>query len=615
MDQPSGSRNSSENKRSTEEMIILQSEIFERLERSEAENAEKFAKIFTALDILIDQTPSKKNHGVGLNNRPPFQVRNVKLEFPRFDGSNVHEWIFRAEQFFDYYDTPDLDRLTIASVHLDKDVVPWYQMVQRTHPFTSWIEFTRALELDFGPSIYECPRATLFKLTQSGFVAEYYLQFTSLANRVYGLSNDALIDCFVSGLNNEIRRDVLIHTPSSLVKAVSLAKVYEEKYNSNPKTQKPNHTNFSTNKNFPNKPETSTRNSTPILNTPPTRPMSQFQKNPNIKRISPAEMQLRRDKGLCYWCDDKFSFTHRCPNRQLMLLHYDDTEDEPDIEVETQPPDITTNSPTTNLPEHHLSFNAMKGTSHMGILRFSGSIGQIKVQILIDGGSSDNFLQPRIAKCLKLPVEPASTFRVLVGNGEIMTAEGMIKHLPLDIQGNKLEIPVYLLPVAGADVILGASWLATLGPHVADYASLTLKFFLEGKFVTLLGESAARPSPAQFHHFKRLQHTDAIDECFTVQWLKSTETTDIFKELPTNIEPEIAILLHTYKDLFKTPSTLPPSRSHNHSIPLIEGANPVKVKPYRYPHSQKDQIEKMVQDMLQQGIIQPSTSPFSSPIV
>jgi hypothetical protein len=176
MDQPSGSRNSSENKRSTEEMIILQSEIFERLERSEAENAEKFAKIFTALDILIDQTPSKKNHGVGLNNRPPFQVRNVKLEFPRFDGSNVHEWIFRAEQFFDYYDTPDLDRLTIASVHLDKDVVPWYQMVQRTHPFTSWIEFTRALELDFGPSIYECPRATLFKLTQSGSVAEYYLQ-------------------------------------------------------------------------------------------------------------------------------------------------------------------------------------------------------------------------------------------------------------------------------------------------------------------------------------------------------------------------------------------------------------------------------------------------------
>jgi hypothetical protein len=217
-----------DSKRHQEEMQLFQAEILERMERLEVASEAKFDKIHTALDILISQ--SKPTHGSRSGSKPPFQVRNVKLEFPRFDGTNVHEWIFRAEQFFEYYETPDLDRLTIASIHLDKDVVPWYQMVQRTHPFTSWIEFTCALELDFGPSVYDCPRATLFKLSQNGTVAEYYLQFTSLANRVYGLSNDALIDCFVSGLNVDIRRDVVLHTPISLVKAMSLAKVYEEKY-------------------------------------------------------------------------------------------------------------------------------------------------------------------------------------------------------------------------------------------------------------------------------------------------------------------------------------------------------------------------------------------------
>jgi hypothetical protein len=39
------------------------------------------------------------------------------------------------------------------------------------------------------------------------------------------------------------------------------------------------------------------------------------------------------------------------------------------------------------------------------------------------------------------------------------------------------------------------------------------------------------------------------------------------------------------------------------------------VKPYRYPHSQKEEIKKMVQDMLKQGIIKPINSPFSSPII
>lgn len=55
---------------------------------------------------------------------PLFQVRSVKIDFPRFDSKNVMDWIFKAERFFDYYATPDPDRLIIASVHLDHEVVP-----------------------------------------------------------------------------------------------------------------------------------------------------------------------------------------------------------------------------------------------------------------------------------------------------------------------------------------------------------------------------------------------------------------------------------------------------------------------------------------------------------
>ena len=75
------------------------------------------------------------------------------------------------------------------------------------------------------------------------------------------------------------------------------------------------------------------------------------------------------------------------------------------------------------------------------------------------------------------------------------------------------------------------------------------------------------------------------------------------------------LLFHTYESVFETPTSLPPPRSHDQATPLLEGSKPVKVKPYRYLHSQKDEIEKLLQGMLEEGIIQPSKSPFSSPII
>lgn len=167
-----------------------------------------------------------------------------------------------------------------------------------------------------------------------------------------------------------------------------------------------------------------------------------------------------------------------------MMLLFDDTENSEDSESGVVPPDKGEASVESEHTEHHLSLNALNGSTSVGTLRFQGQIGKISVQVLVDGRSSNNFIQPRIAKFLKLLVQPAPGFKVLVGNGQYLTAEGVITELPVLIQGHKLTVPVYLLPVAGTYLILGTTWLATLGPHVADYADMTIKFIHHGKFVT-----------------------------------------------------------------------------------------------------------------------------------
>lgn len=53
----------------------------------------------------------------------------------------------------------------------------------------------------------------------------------------------------------------------------------------------------------------------------------------------------------------------------------------------------------------------------------------------------------------------------------------------------------------------------------------------------------------------------------------------------------------------------------DHRIPLAAGSSPVNIRPYRYPVKQRDVIEKLIQDMIDQGIIQDSSSPFASPVV
>lgn len=63
------------------------------------------------------------------------------------------------------------------------------------------------------------------------------------------------------------------------------------------------------------------------------------------------------------------------------------------------------------------------------------------------------------------------------------------------------------------------------------------------------------------------------------------------------------------------PSGLPPKQTKQHQIVLKEGSNPISVRPYRYSQIQKEEIERLVADLLQAGIIQPSSSPFSSPVL
>jgi hypothetical protein len=73
-------------------------------------------------------------------------------------------------------------------------------------------------------------------------------------------------------------------------------------------------------------------------------------------------------------------------------------------------------------------------------------------------------------------------------------------------------------------------------------------------------------------------------------------------------------LLQSFASLFNTPTGLPPPRDRQHRIRLVLGTAPVAVRPYRYAHLQKE-LERQCAVMLTQGVIRPSSSAFSAPVL
>lgn len=87
------------------------------------------------------------------------------------------------------------------------------------------------------------------------------------------------------------------------------------------------------------------------------------------------------------------------------------------------------------------------------------------------------------------------------------------------------------------------------------------------------------------------------------------------EEITPTVPLEVQSLVEEFQDIFEEPIGLPPHRRHDHHIPLLQGSQPVNQRGYKVPYIHKLEIEKQVQEMLNTGVIQVSTSPFASPVI
>jgi hypothetical protein len=171
----------------------------------------------------------------------------------------------------------------------------------------------------------------------------------------------------------------------------------------------------------------------------------------------------------------------------------------------------------------------------------------------------------------------------------------MCSQVSLFLGQHEFILDLFVLPLSGAELVLGVQWLKTSGPVITDYEKLTMSFSKDGETVQLAGVPKPSPEEANLHQLQRLVDTHAIDTCVRLH-LISTIPPD---NTPTPIaDPRVTALVTKFASLFHNPTHLPPQRPIDHKITLAGNSNSVNVRPYRYPHFQKQEIETQIKEML-----------------
>jgi hypothetical protein len=229
----------------------------------------------------------------------------------------------------------------------------------------------------FGPTEYEDYDEALSHVKQKGSLQEYQKEFEKLANRVVGWPQKALIGTFLGGLKADILADVRKFKPRTLRETIEFARMREDEPAHSKRSPYADMSKYN--------PKTSWGSST----TSTVSSSSKTSAQPAVKKISWEETQKRREKVLCFNCNDRYIPRHRCAVPHVFIIEADPEEEvEPEIDAEE----------TEGGQVPQISLHALTGYKGPKTMRVSAQIGVRKILVLIDSGSTHNFVDHKIAK-------------------------------------------------------------------------------------------------------------------------------------------------------------------------------------------------------------------------
>jgi hypothetical protein len=369
---------------------------------------------------------------------------------------------------------------------------------------------------------------------------EFISTFKPLDFKTEGMSYDFFRELFISGLKYEMHPHVLVACPQTWLEATQ--RVKETKWIVSSQTRKPS---------FPPHPK-------PTNYAPPATPLK-------IQKLTQAEMAKRQLKGLCYNCDDKYFLKNKCKEQRIFMVVTEDISEEdvvvPPMEELPPPSNLTLPSDPPNV-DPVISLNSLNGFFTPQTLKLISYIKNRKFIILMDSGSTHNFIHHQISQEVNRYIRVVNNFQIMIVNGGSMKCARRCENVQLQIGQYHLKYHIFSIDMGGYDIVLGVEWLHTVGPILMDFKDLTMQFQQEGQEYKFQGIIVGSPEIINSHHMEKLLKKGHSVIITQLQSIHVVET--------PYMHPNLQSIISRHQVVFTTPKEIALSCGvHDYSIPLI----------------------------------------------
>ncbi len=252
----------------------------------------------------------------------------------------------------------------------------------------------------------------------------------------------------------------------------------------------------------------------------------------------------------------------------------------------------------------------------------------VSARVLFDDGASSSFISGKFAKQHQINRTVINIELTARTANEAEMKISSVCTVRLRIQSYSEQLQLYVLDdLHQYDTILGKSWYEY--NHAVHYhGDHQIHLLHQGKLHKLLySREAVRQDLNRFHLscravaklFQSKKQRDKLQQTeFYLLRLYATQVDTSSNDATTNefsrqLQQHIEQL---YPDVIGEPQGLPPKRPGvDHTIPLIDGAVPPAQSPYRSSSINNDELKKQIDDLVSEGFIRLSQSPFAAPVI